>query len=133
MYFYHRYSKTICAGRSLALCISADFCHQSQHEDAQPQPVPRNTAQNNGVVIDRNTVTTVSDIFDQVTPVPDQNNPESPDRIQRTPIAGTRSLTNLVDGNLARTNMEGKSLGIQLYGPPIKEEQEQVRYNLPQK
>lgn len=73
MYYYHRGTNAICAGRSEALCVSADFCQQGQHSG----PVQGN----------RIPATPDPNIFDEVTPVPDnlgKSNHESGERLQRT-------------------------------------------------
>ena len=86
MFFYHRRTQSVCAGMSLALCTSADFCQQSQSpvpgDSKENNPVPSNSAEQS---------TKKPDIFDDVTPVPgSQEKGQLDSRIQRTSLVGTR-------------------------------------------
>ena len=89
MFFYHGGTQSVCAGKTLALCVAADFCQQMS-------PVSRNSEQNNPV---SGKTTPVPSIFDEVTPAsrdPKEDIPQSDDRIQRTLLAGTRPPSPLV-------------------------------------
>ena len=91
MFFYHKRTRSVCAGMTLALCTSADFCQQSQ----QKSPVSGNFEQNNPVPSNP-----VISIFDEVTPVPgNQEEKESNGRIQRTSFGGTLAPNTLVSGD----------------------------------
>ena len=91
MYFYHRRTQSVCAGMTLALCTSGDFCHQMFSESGNPDQdnlVSGNSAQ----------TSPPPSILDEVTPVPGypkEDIPESDGRIQRTLLAGTRPPNSL--------------------------------------
>ena len=95
MYFYHPATKSVCAGRTLALCVSADFCQQSQNSPisgnlVEVKEAPSDLNQNNpasGV-----SVSPADDIFAPVTPVTGSfREVNSVDRIQRNLMTGTGS------------------------------------------
>ena len=77
---------------TLALCTSADFCQHSQ----QISPASGDSKENNPVPENSVEMSSVSPIWDEVTPVPsDLKDDKSNSRIPRTWLAGTRPPVNL--------------------------------------
>jgi hypothetical protein len=84
MFFYHRPTKSVCAGMTLALCTSGDFCEQSRHEDVKNNPedsTQMNPAQ---------ATPPVPNLLDPVTPVSGSSDFVAGDRSQRNFLSGTR-------------------------------------------
>lgn len=103
MFFYHSRSQSVCAGKTLALCTSADFCQQSRPKALVPGDFEQNNQESGNP--DRTTpvpslldkVTPVPSLFDGVTPVPgypEKDTDNSDGRIQKTLLVGTRPPIN---------------------------------------
>ena len=113
MFFFHGETKSVCAGKTLALCVSGDFCKQSQIN-------PVDTIKIDPVSAILAATTPADDIFAPLTPVTgnfDQIISAPGVRIQRTQMTHTRipGPVTPVPSNFGQQSSEEKDVSGKFY------------------